>query len=143
MLSAVSALLKKLRDDRGLSLRELAQLAGLDHAYIHRLETGAKKAPSDEALNKLIRALKAAKRDGAMLRYVVNHSETDAALVLHVLTDGTVTYEEFAMAASASYRVNAIPEKLITQIRKILWDESRRHQSMDPLCRQNLKPNDV
>ena len=122
---ALGALLRKLREDRGLSLRELSQIAGVDHAYIHRLETGAKEAPSDEALNKLIRALKAGKREGDMLRYVVSHSETDPGLVLYVVTDATVTYEEFATAASASYRGNARPDyaKLIERVRKLLSEE--------------------
>jgi transcriptional regulator with XRE-family HTH domain len=123
--SALGALLKQLRENRGLSLRELAQLAEVDHAYIYRLETGAKEAPSDETLNKLIRALKAGKREGEMLRYVATHPETDAGLVLHVLHDASVTYEEFAAAAGASYRGSARPDyaKLIERVRRILSEE--------------------
>jgi HTH-type transcriptional regulator, competence development regulator len=122
---ALGALLKKLREDRGLSLRELAQLADIDHAYIYRLETGVKEAPSEEALTKLSRALKAGKREGDMLRYVASHSETDAGLVLHALADASVTYEEFATAASASYRGHARPDysKLIERVRRILSED--------------------
>ena len=40
--SALGFLIRFLREQRGLSLRELGRLAGVDHAYIHRLETGEK-----------------------------------------------------------------------------------------------------
>ena len=68
--TALGFLLQNLREERGLSFRELALLADIDHAYIYRLETGAKESPSDEVLSKLIRALKAAKREAEMLRYL-------------------------------------------------------------------------
>ena len=38
---ALGSVLRALREKRGLSLRELGQLAEVDHAYIHRLETGS------------------------------------------------------------------------------------------------------
>jgi transcriptional regulator with XRE-family HTH domain len=50
--------LRRFRDERGLSLRELATLSEVDHAYIHRLEGGDKTAPSPEILDRLSRALK-------------------------------------------------------------------------------------
>ncbi len=50
--------LNRFRTERGLSLRELATLSGVDHAYIHRLESGDKSAPSPEVMDKLARALK-------------------------------------------------------------------------------------
>ncbi len=59
--SALGVLLKKMREQRGLSFRELGRLAELDHAYIYRLEAGDKDDPSTEALGKLTRALKAGK----------------------------------------------------------------------------------
>jgi HTH-type transcriptional regulator, competence development regulator len=111
-----------------LSLRELAQLADIDHAYIYRLETGAKESPSDEVLTKLIRALKAGKRETEMLRYLAAHAETDAALVAHVLKDPTVTYEIFAPVAGAVFRGTARPDypKLIERVRRILSEENGR-----------------
>ena len=48
--AALGLMLQHLREKRGLKLRELAQLANVDHAYIYRLETGAKERPSDEVL---------------------------------------------------------------------------------------------
>jgi transcriptional regulator with XRE-family HTH domain len=123
--TALGFLLRNLREERGLSLRELAQLAGIDHAYIYRLETGAKESPSDEILSKLIRALKAPKREAEMVRYLAAHSETDATLVAHVRKDPAVTYEIFAAAAGAAFRGTARPDygKLIARVRRILSEE--------------------
>jgi transcriptional regulator with XRE-family HTH domain len=119
---ALGLLLRFLRDERGLSLRELAQLAGIDHAYVHRLETGDKESPSDEALSKLIRALKAEKREAAMLRFLAEHRDTDAELVSVALKDPSVTYEIFASVASAAFRGAARPDypRLIARVRMIL-----------------------
>lgn len=122
---ALGLLLQSLREQRGLSLRELAQLGDTDHAYIYRLETGAKESPSEEVLSKLIRALKAGKREAEMLRYLAKYPETDASLVAHVLKDPTVTFELFASAAGAAFRGNVRPDyaKLIERMRRILSEE--------------------
>ena len=88
--TALGFLLENLREERGLSLRELALLADIDHAYIYRLETGAKESPSDEVLSKLTRALKAPRREADMLRYLAAHADADAGLVAHVRQDSTV-----------------------------------------------------
>lgn len=126
--AALGFLLRNLREERELSLREVAQLADIDHAYLHRLETGAKESPSEEVLSKLIRALKAGKREAEMLRYLAAHAETDAALVAHVLKDPTVTYEVFTHTAGAAFRGTARPDypKLIERIRRILSEEDER-----------------
>jgi transcriptional regulator with XRE-family HTH domain len=122
---ALGVLLRSLREARGLSLRELAQLAGIDHAYVHRLETGDKESPSDEVLSKLIRASKAEKREAEMLRFVAKHRETDPGLVSLVLTDPTVSYEIFASVAGAAFRGTARPDypKLIARVRRIIEAE--------------------
>jgi transcriptional regulator with XRE-family HTH domain len=122
---SLGLLLRSLRDARGLSLRELAQLAGIDHAYVHRLETGDKESPSDEVLSKLIRALKAEKREADMLRYVAKHRDTDPGLVSLALRDPTVSYEIFASVAGAAFRGAARPDypKLIARVRKIIEAE--------------------
>ena len=125
--SALGLLLQRLREQRGLSLRELGQLADIDHAYIYRLETGDKESPSEEVQSKLIRALKAARREADMVRYLAQHGETDAALVAHVLQDQTVSYEIFASVAGAAFRGAVRPDypKLIERIRKILDEEEK------------------
>jgi transcriptional regulator with XRE-family HTH domain len=127
--SAFGIFLRRLRERRGLSLRELAQLAGIDHAYVYRLETGEKESPSDEALTKLIRALKAAKREGDLLRYLTaNQGVTaSAGLVDYALEDQTVSPDEFSMLAHVAHRGTARPDykTTIERIRRMLGDEER------------------
>jgi transcriptional regulator with XRE-family HTH domain len=122
--SALGFLLQNLREERKLSLRELAQLADVDHAYIYRLETGAKESPSDEIISKLIRALKAPRREAEMLRYLVAHLEAEAGLVAHVRQDPTVTFVEYAAAAGMVHR-GARPDYAtrIARVRRILREE--------------------
>lgn len=124
--SALGVLLRSLREGRGLSLRELGQLTDIDHAYIYRLETGAKESPSSEVLSKLIRALKADKREADMIRYLAEHSDTGPELVMEALKDPTVSYEIFAAAAGAAFRGSARPDyrKLIERVRRILDEEN-------------------
>jgi transcriptional regulator with XRE-family HTH domain len=121
-------LLRHLREERKLSLRELAQLADIDHAYIYRLEAGDKESPSEDVVSKLIRALKVGKREAEILRYLAKHPETDGALVTEVLKDQTVTYEIFASVAGAAFRGTGRPDypKLIQRVRRILADEESR-----------------
>ena len=123
---AFGVLLRTLREERGLSPRELARLTEIDHAYIYRLETGEKESPSEEVLTKLVRALKAGKREADMLRYLAQHRETDAALVRHVLVDPSVTFEIFASVAGAAFRGTARPDyaKLIERTKRILSEEN-------------------
>jgi HTH-type transcriptional regulator, competence development regulator len=122
---AFGLMLQHLRTERNFSLRELGVLADLDHAYIYRLETGDKESPSEEALAKLLRALKAARREADMLRFLAQHSQTDPALVSHILSDPTVTYEVFQSVAGAAFRGAVRPDypKLIARVRRILDEE--------------------
>lgn len=119
---ALGFLLQRLREARRDSLRDVAKLADIDHAYLYRLETGDKGSPSEDVLVKLTKALKAEEREAEMLRYLVKHPETDPALVEYVLKDQTVTVEEFASAAGAAFRGNVRPDypKLIQRVRRIL-----------------------
>ncbi len=123
--SGLGLLLQALREERGLSLREAAQLGDIDHAYVYRLETGVKESPSEEVLSKLIKALKAGKREADMLRYLAKHAETDPGLVAHVVKDKTVSYEIFASAAGAAFRGPVRPDyaKLIERVRRIIETE--------------------
>jgi len=123
--SALGALLHNLREKRKLSLRELAQLADIDHAYIYRLETGDKISPSEEVLSKLIRALKPDKREALMLRYLAKYPETDKALVMYVIDDPSISFEIFTSTAGAAFRGSTRPDypKLIQRVKKILGEE--------------------
>ena len=51
------ALLKQLRQEKELSLRELANKAGLAHTYLRNIENGIKPPPSDALLKKLVNVL--------------------------------------------------------------------------------------
>jgi HTH-type transcriptional regulator, competence development regulator len=123
---AFGFMLQRLREHRGLSLRELAQLAGIDHAYIYRLEAGEKESPSEEVLTKFVRALKAGKREADMLRYLAEHPDVDPGLVAHALADATVTIEEFSSVAGVAFRGAGRPHypKLVERVRRILREEN-------------------
>jgi transcriptional regulator with XRE-family HTH domain len=122
--TALGVLLEHLRELRGFSLRDLSDLSKVDHAYIYRLEKGDKESPSAEVLARLIRPLKAAAREAAMLHYLAEHTETDPGLVTHVLLDNTITYDVFGMVAGAAHRGKK-PDyaKLIARARAVLADE--------------------
>src|SRR5216683_1200073 len=124
--TALGVTLQFLREQRGLSLRELARLSETDHAYIYRLETGDKESPSEEVLTKLARALKAGKREADMLRYLAEHPNVDPGLVAHALADATVTIEEFSSVAGVAFRGTGRPDypKLIERVRRILLEEN-------------------
>ena len=62
---------EKFREARGLSLRELAKLCDVDHAYIHRLERDEKTAPSEQVVDSLVRTLKLTARRAELLRMLV------------------------------------------------------------------------
>lgn len=63
--------LKKFREDRGLSPRELGKLAEIDHAYIYRLEKDEKTSPSEKTVDSLVRTLKLTPRRAELLRMLV------------------------------------------------------------------------
>jgi HTH-type transcriptional regulator, competence development regulator len=121
--TALGRLLKDLRGERGLTLREVEQLGEVDHAYVHRLETGAKNAPSDEVLEKLSRALRPGKRDADMMKFLATHPAVDPDLVDAVRNDPTVTFEEFQAATSMVSR-GTRPDypTLLARIRKFMME---------------------
>ncbi|HVB16644.1 MAG TPA: helix-turn-helix transcriptional regulator [Stellaceae bacterium] len=123
--SAFGFLLKSLREQRGLSLRELAQLADIDHAYIYRLETGDKESPSEEVLSKLVRALKAGKREADMLRFLAKQQDVDPGLVAHVLKDAGVSFGVFKSVAGTVFRGTARPDyaRRIERVKSILEED--------------------
>ncbi len=102
--------LRFFRERRELSLREAGQLADVDHAYIHRLETGQKESPSSEVLERLIRILKPSARDAEILVYLSDHPSGDAALVRYVLESPSVPIETFEVAYGVRHRGATRPE---------------------------------
>lgn len=112
--------LKSLRERRTLSLRELSVLSGVDHAYVHRLETGEKTNPSQELVGKLLRVLKPEERDGQLVKWLVDHFDADPALVEHVLAHPSVSLDVFTAAAGMRHRgtVRPDPATLIARVQK-------------------------
>jgi len=124
-LSGLGVALRKLRERRTLSLREMSQLSGVDHAYVHRLETGEKTSPSEELIGKLFKVLKPTEREAGIVKWLVEHPDTDTDLVSFVLDNENVDLEIFTMAAGVRHRGNARPDPdtLIARVRKLLEDE--------------------
>src|ERR1700693_393204 len=96
--------LRKLRERRTLSLREVSQLSTVDHAYVHRLETGEKTSPSEELVGKLLRVLKPTERETDIVKWLTDHSDADPDLVEYVLDDESINVELFTAAAGVRHR---------------------------------------
>jgi transcriptional regulator with XRE-family HTH domain len=114
--------LRMLRERRTLSLREVSQLSNVDHAYVHRLETGEKTSPSEELVGKLLKVLKPSQREADIVKWLSDHSDADLDLVAFALDDETVGIELFSAAAGIRHRgtVRPDPATLIARVRKAL-----------------------
>ncbi len=117
--------LKTLRERRTLSLREIGQLSSVDHAYIHRLESGEKGNPSPVLVEKLLKVLKPGERDSSLVMWLVDHVDVDPRLVEFVLRDPSITIDIFTAAAGVRHRGNARPDPatLIARIKRLFEDE--------------------
>lgn len=104
MATAFGTVVRRLREARSLTLREVSQLAGLDHAYVHRLETGAKEAPSTDALTRLFRALKPTKRQEHVLRFLVGRDVAIDLVDEAIVDDTEIAVEDFESVAQMSFR---------------------------------------
>lgn len=114
--------LRMLRERRTLSLREVSQLSNVDHAYVHRLETGEKTSPSEELVGKLLKVFKPSQREADIVKWLSDHSDADLDLVTFALDDETVGIELFSAAAGIRHRGTARPDPatLIARVRKAL-----------------------
>ncbi|MBU2760175.1 helix-turn-helix domain-containing protein [Acidithiobacillus sulfurivorans] len=117
--------LKMLRERRTLSLREIGQLSLVDHAYVHRLETGEKTNPSQDLVEKLLKVLKPGERDIALVMWLVDHADADPSLVEFVLKDSSISIDIFTAAAGVRHRGNTRPDPatLIARIKKVFDDD--------------------
>jgi HTH-type transcriptional regulator, competence development regulator len=90
------------------------------------LEAGDKESPSEEVLTKLVRALKAGKREADRLCYLAKQPQVDPGLVEHTVADFTVTFEGFCSAAGVAFRGTGRSDyaKLVERVRRILQDEN-------------------
>lgn len=100
--SALGVWLKALRGER--SLRTVAEQSEVDHAYIYRLETGAKESPSAEVLDKLIAGLTPSERNTEILRFLASHPNLDPSLAEFAQADEAITPNEFHMLTTVVNR---------------------------------------
>lgn len=123
--SALGVWLKGLREANKLSLRELAQRSEVDHAYIYRLETGAKEAPSNEVVDKLTAALSPSKRDVEVFHFLASHPNIDINIVSFIWQDPNVTFDEFHMLTTVVNR-GARPDYAtsLARIRRIMQEDA-------------------
>lgn len=122
--TALGHWLRALRAARELSLRDVAQESGVDHAYIYRLETGAKEAPSDEVIDKLTAALSSAARDAEILKFLALNNHVDPSLAEFAVADPTVTPSQFQMLTTVVNRgAKADYATSLARIRRFMEDE--------------------
>jgi HTH-type transcriptional regulator, competence development regulator len=96
--------LKRFREDRGLSLRELDKLSGVNYAYIQRLESNEKVAPSDEKIDALCSALKLSAQRRELLRVLLTSPAVPDALFDAMLQHAAATVDAFIVASRVSFR---------------------------------------
>ena len=117
--------LKTLRERRTLSLREFGLLSEVDHAYVHRLESGDKINPSSEMIDKLLKVLKPNERDAELIKWLVDRAEVDPALIEYVMTDPAIGMDLIEGAAGIRHRGSARPDpaKLIDRVKKLFEED--------------------
>lgn len=123
--TAFGLYLRHLREQRGLSLRELGQLCATDHAYIHRLEKGEKTAPSEEVLEKLLRVLKASPRDRQILMLLAKSPDIPPDFAEGAIDDPSVSPDELSVATSMAFRSKTRPDV------KVLFKRARNFLAED------------
>jgi len=95
--------LKKFREDRGLSPRELGKLADIDQAYIYRLEKDEKTSPSEKTVESLVRTLKLTPRRADLLRLLVGKT-VNTMLIDVFIEDENRSLERLEPLALMSFR---------------------------------------
>jgi len=122
--TALGLWLRALREESKLSLRELGQRSEVDHAYIHRLETGVKEAPSEDVLAKLAAALSVTRRDGEVLRFLVSNASIEPGMLEFVRRDQTITRDELQMMTTMVNRgARADYATSLARIRRIMMED--------------------
>lgn len=96
--------LKRFREDRGLSLRELDKLSGVNYAYIQRLESNEKVAPSQDKIDALCSALKLSAQRRGVLEALLTMDAVPDALFEAMLTHPPATVDAFIVASRVSFR---------------------------------------
>jgi HTH-type transcriptional regulator, competence development regulator len=96
--------LRRFREERGLSLRELGKLSGVSYAYIQRLESNEKTAPSDEVLEALSNALKLSAQRRGVWRCLQTIPSVPDALFDAVMEHPVASVDAFIIASRVSFR---------------------------------------
>ena len=96
--------LKRFREDRGLSLRELDKLSGVNYAYIQRLESNDRTAPSDDKIDALSGALKLSSQRKGLLRALLSAPPVPDALFEAMFQHSVATVDAFVIASRVSFR---------------------------------------
>jgi hypothetical protein len=71
---------------------------------VHRLETGEKEAPSDDALARLFKAVKPTKRQEHILRFLVGRDVSLDLVDPSIVDDPDIALEDLESAAQMSFR---------------------------------------
>lgn len=98
--TALGVALRHLRERQELTLDELGILSGVNHAYIHRLETGEKPFPSGDMVDRLHRALKSTGREREIVHWLINNPCTPPNAIHLALDDDSIGVEVFIVAAT-------------------------------------------
>lgn len=108
-----AGMLRRLRQDRDFSQRELAAAAGLHHTYISKLENGQEK-PSRGAVLKLAEVLEA---DASELQLAAGHMPVEFVRVLRENND-----LQRLLRLASEHRLS---ERGYSKLRDILQEEDR------------------
>ena len=95
--------LRRFREERNLSLRELSKLCEIDHAYIYRLEKDEKTSPSDDVVDTLVRTLKLSAYRAKLLRSLVG-MQANPQLIDLFINDEDQPLDLLAPLAQMSFR---------------------------------------
>ena len=122
--TALGQWLKSLREGKQLSLRDLGQRSEVDHAYIHRLETGVKEAPSADVLEKLATALSASQRDRDVLHHLARQANVDPNILEFVRKDQSISADELQMLSTVVNRgARADYATSLARIRRMMMED--------------------
>jgi hypothetical protein len=102
----------------------MGQLSFVDHAYIHRLETGEKESPSTDTFERILRVLKPDVRESEMAKWLADHPKADPDVVAFAFNDATVSLEVFTAAAATFHRGTKRPDPatLIDRVKRAFGD---------------------
>lgn len=95
--------LKRARETKERSFRELEDDSGIDHAYIWRLEKGENTNPSPDIITKLNKALSLNEREGKIFSLLANVEIPDELCEL-MEERHDITWDTFQSVATMSNR---------------------------------------